>query len=135
MDFFRSLIKISAIKRLQFQPWMHQILSLEAEDLAAYEASTLNMVGGGIYRMYNEAGEVIYVGKSNDIHRRLMQHVGHRSNTAYFVDEVKKVDFHVNENPIMQTLLESIFIAYHTPKYNDEVQDAAEMNPEGEFNQ
>lgn len=133
MDFFRSLIKISAIKRLQFQPWMHQgFFSLDAEDIKAFEASTLNMLGGGIYRMYNAAGEIIYVGKSNDIHRRLLQHIGHRSNTAYFVDEVKKVDFHVNDNPILQTLLESIFIAYHSPKYNDEVQDAAEMMPKGE---
>lgn len=133
MDFFRSLIKVSAIKRLQFQQWMHQgMFSLQPEDIIKYEASTLNMLGGGIYRMYNENGEIVYVGKSNDIHRRLLQHVGHRSNTAYFIDEVKKVDYHVNENPVMQTLLESIFIAYHTPKYNDEVKNAREMMPEGE---
>jgi len=117
---------------LQWQPWQHEILPLTAEDIEHYEASTLNMLGGGIYRMYDAAGEIIYVGKSNDIHRRLLQHIGHRSNTSYFIEEVVSIEFHVNDSPIMQTLLESIFIAYHTPKYNDEVKDEAKLQPKGE---
>jgi len=77
--------------------------------------------------MYNAADEIIYVGKSNDIHRRVLQHIGGRSNTAYFIDEVEKIEFHVNVDPVLQTLLESIFIAYNEPTYNDEVKDRRKM--------
>lgn len=129
---FKNLIKISAIKKIQWQPWQHEILSLQDEDIDAFEASALNMVGGGIYRMFDAAGAIIYVGKSNDIHRRLLQHVGHRSNTSYFIDEVTRIEFFRDDNPIMQTMLEGIFIAYYQPKYNDEVKDAAKMQPKGD---
>ena len=73
--------------------------------------------------MYDAEGDVVYVGKSNDIHRRLLQHVGKRSNTSYFIEEVVKIDYHKNDDPVFQTMLEGIFIAYHEPSYNDEMQD------------
>lgn len=119
---FKDFIKISAIKKkIQFQPWDHELFTEHVEGL------TENKFGGGIYRMYDENGEIIYVGKSNDIHRRLLQHIGRRTNSAYFIDQVKRIEFFIENNPIFQTMLEGIFIAYHTPKYNDEVKDAAKM--------
>jgi excinuclease UvrABC nuclease subunit len=80
-----------------------------------------NDVGGGIYRMYDINKEVIYVGKSVDLHRRLHEHYSKKSNTDYFIDEVVKHEVLFENNIILQTLLESMFIAYHKPKYNDEV--------------
>jgi GIY-YIG catalytic domain len=85
---------------------------------------------GGIYRFYDKNLQIIYVGKSSNLHRRWLQHFGKRTNTADFIDEVESVDFLVENNPIYRTLLESIFIAYHEPKYNDEVQDERKIENE-----
>ena len=104
----KDLLKISKIKKMDFEP-----IDLENND-----------IGGGIYRMYNLSGEVIYVGKSQDLHRRLHQHVGKDTNTAYFIDEVRVYEWLTEPDPVYQNLLEAIFIAYHRPKYNDEVKDA-----------
>lgn len=104
----KDLIKISKIRKIKFSP-------IDLDQTA---------IGGGIYRMYDKSGEVIYVGKSMDLHRRLHQHVGKDTNTAYFIDEVKKFEWTSEPDPVHQNLLEAIFMAYHRPKYNDEVKDA-----------
>lgn len=81
-------------------------------------------IDGGIYRMYDVNDEIIYVGKSSNLRTRIHNHLEHRTHTAYFIDEVMRVDFHTEPNPIYETMLEGIFIALHLPKYNDEVKDA-----------
>ena len=105
---YKEFIKITSVKKTKFS-----IVNLN-----------IGKIGGGIYRMYNNSGEVIYVGKSSDLHRRLLQHYGKDTNTAYFIDEVTKAEWHLEDDPVYQTLLEAIFIAYHKPKYNDEIKDA-----------
>jgi DNA polymerase III subunit epsilon len=104
-----EILKISKVRKLKFKKYEHH------EHVH---------VGGGIYRMYNDSGEIIYVGKTINIHKRMHQHLGKDTNTAYFIDEVKKIEFFVEEDPVFQTMLEGIFIALHRPKYNDEVKDA-----------
>lgn len=123
---FNDFIKTTNLKRVRFLQWDHDFYKISLNRLLA-QATSKNKFGGGIYRMYDEDNEIIYVGKSNDIHRRLLQHIGHRTNSAYFIDEVKKIEFYVENNPILQTMLEGIFIAYHKPKYNDEVKDAEKL--------
>lgn len=107
-DKLKQLIKITAIRKIKFTPI----------DLANSD------IGGGIYRMFNVSGEVIYVGKSSNLYRRLHQHIGKDTNTAYFINEAVRFEWHVENDPVIHSLLESIFIAYHKPKYNDEVKDA-----------
>ena len=107
---FTDLIKISKVKQLK---WCDHHIH--------------NDVGGGIYRMSNAQKEVIYVGKSIDLHRRLHEHYGKKSNTEYFIDEVVKHEVIFENNPIFLTLLEAIFIAHYQPKYNDEVKNAMEI--------
>jgi len=108
---FNDLIKISKVRNLK---WID------------YHIHT--NVGGGIYRMFDVNKNVIYVGKSNDLHRRLHEHYSKRSNTNYFIDEVVKHEVIFENDPVFQTLLEGIFIAYHQPKYNDEVQQRSDNN-------
>jgi excinuclease UvrABC nuclease subunit len=108
----KDLIKTSKVKKIKFSP-----IDLDNSD-----------IGGGIYRMYDDTGEVIYVGKSQDLHRRLHQHVGKDTNTAYFIDEVDKYEWTTEKDPVYQNLLEAIFMAYHRPKYNDEVKDSNESS-------
>lgn len=107
----KDLIKLSKLQKIKFEPI----------DLSN------NGIGGGIYRMYDVNNEIIYVGKSSDLHRRLHQHIGKHTNTAYFIDEAKRFEWHVENDPVYQTMLEGLFIAYHRPKYNDEVKDAKRL--------
>jgi hypothetical protein len=128
MDTFNNLVKIYNLEKLPFKTWEHELAQEKAEEaLQMLEANVLSYIGGGIYRMYNAAGEIIYVGKSNDIYRRLLQHIGRRSNTAYFIEEAAKIEYHVNNDPVFQTMLEGLFIAYHAPKYNDELKDRSKQ--------
>jgi hypothetical protein len=108
---FNDLIKISKVRKMK---WIDHHIH--------------DNIGGGIYRFYNINKEIIYVGKSVDLHRRLHQHYSKSTNTAYFIDEVVKHEVILENNPIFQTLLEGIFIAYHQPKYNDEVKDSKKEN-------
>lgn len=108
---FNDLIKITKIKNMK---WIDHHIHDDC--------------GGGIYRFSNINKEIIYVGKSVDLHRRLHQHYSKSTNTAYFIDEVVKHEVFLNNDPIMQTLLEGIFIAYHCPKYNDEVKDSKQRH-------
>lgn len=117
----KEIIKTSKLKQIKFTPYDIPAEILEIEIAA-------NKLGGGIYRMYDANNQIIYVGKSNDINRRLHEHLGKRSNTAYFIEEVKKIEFFVENDPAFQTMLEGIFIAYHAPKYNDEIKDRSKLN-------
>jgi DNA polymerase-3 subunit epsilon len=113
----KKLVKTSKVKNIKF---------------TRYEHHDHVYVGGGIYRMCDDIGEVIYVGKSVNIHKRMHQHLGKNTNTAYFIDEVKKIEFYQEPDPVTQTLLEGIFMAYHRPKYNDEVKEAKKKFGESE---
>lgn len=122
---FKSLIKTSNLRKFKFQKYdiaAHEHFGIDDQGVFA-----VNKFGGGIYRMYDADGVIIYVGKSNDINRRLHEHLGKRSNTSYFIDEVKKIDFFVERDPAFQTMLEGIFIAWHSPKYNDEIKDRSKL--------
>lgn len=105
---FKNIIKMSTLQKLKFLP-----VNLDNKE-----------IGGGIYRMYDKNKNVIYVGKSQNLYRRLKQHIGKDTNTAYFINEALYFEWLQEQNPIYQNLLEAVFIAYHEPKYNDEVKDA-----------
>lgn len=129
LDELRHLVKLTNLKAYKFKSWDlgHYRQRVESSLENLYEmAASKNLLGGGVYRMYDAAGEIIYVGKSNNLHRRLLQHIGKRTNSHYFIDEVVKIEWHNEDNPILQTTLEGIFIAYHMPRYNDEVKDYME---------
>jgi DNA polymerase III subunit epsilon len=104
----KDLIKIGKVQELIFKPI----------DM------TNTKIGGGVYRMYDTTGEIVYVGKSQDLHKRMLKHLGKDTNTAYFIDDIKFIEWHLEPDPVFQTMLEGIFIAYHRPKYNDEVKDS-----------
>jgi DNA polymerase III subunit epsilon len=116
----KDLVKLTLVKKMKFHIFEHRLFNPK-------NITSLNKLGGGIYRMYDKTGKVIYVGKSKDVHRRILQHIGKDTNTAYFIEEVDLIEWYQENNPIFQTLLEAIFIAYHKPKYNDEVKDWKQM--------
>ena len=83
--------------------------------------------GGGCYRLYNDKNIIIYVGKAKDLADRLHDHISGQTHTEYFHKEIAKADWWQTDSPIVRTLLEGILIAYHKPKYNDEVKDERAM--------
>jgi predicted GIY-YIG superfamily endonuclease len=76
-------------------------------------------LGGGVYRFFDADRKVIYVGKSNELDKRLRRHLGGKSHTKHFIRKVKYVDFYIE--PLYESLLESILIAYFKPYYNQEI--------------
>jgi excinuclease ABC subunit C len=104
---FAQLINTPMVKKLRF---------------SAYKDEHTHF-GGGVYRMYDKDDKIVYVGKSQDLQRRIKTHLSGTTNTKYFIEHVRHIDWHRNDSPIMQTLLEAILIAYYKPKYNDEVKD------------
>jgi excinuclease UvrABC nuclease subunit len=81
---------------------------------------------GGCYRLYSHSNVIIYVGKAKDLADRLHDHINGQTHTEYFHKEIAKADWWQADSPILRTLLEGILIAYHKPKYNEEVKDERE---------
>ncbi|MGR2767703.1 excinuclease ABC subunit UvrC [Photobacterium ganghwense] len=75
----------------------------------------------GVYRMYDEAGEVIYVGKAKDLKKRLSSYF--RTNvsgekTRALVKNIAKVDVTVTHTETEALILEHNYIKLYLPKYN-----------------
>ncbi|WP_084722293.1 excinuclease ABC subunit UvrC [Photobacterium aquae] len=75
----------------------------------------------GVYRMYDAAGEVIYVGKAKDLKKRLSSYF--RTNvsgekTRALVKNIAKVDVTVTHTETEALILEHNYIKLYLPKYN-----------------
>lgn len=73
----------------------------------------------GVYYMHNEAGNIIYIGKSKNIKKRLMQHFTSDNRKSKKIQlEVKSVTFEKTGNELISLLKESEEIKHNKPKYN-----------------
>lgn len=75
----------------------------------------------GVYRMYDGAGTVIYVGKAKDLKKRLSSYF--RSNvssrkTEALVDNIRQIDVTVTHTETEALLLEHNYIKLYQPRYN-----------------
>jgi len=75
----------------------------------------------GVYRMYDGADEVIYVGKAKDLKKRLSSYF--RTNVAgektrALVKNIRKVDVTVTHTETEALILEHNYIKLYLPKYN-----------------
>ena len=81
----------------------------------------------GVYIMKNDAGEVIYVGKSKKLKNRVTSYfVGnsHTVKTERMVSLVRDFDYIVCKTEIEALTLENVLIKKHSPKYNIKLKDA-----------
>jgi DNA polymerase-3 subunit epsilon len=74
----------------------------------------------GIYRFYNEFNQLIYIGKSINIKKRVEQHL-RNTKTAKgikLIQEIVRVDYELTGSELIALLLESELIKLHKPIYN-----------------
>lgn len=73
----------------------------------------------GVYYMYNEAGNVIYIGKSKNIKKRLTQHFTSDNRKSKRIQkDVKSVTFEKTGNELIALLKESEEVKHNKPLFN-----------------
>lgn len=80
----------------------------------------------GVYRMYGEGGECLYVGKARSLKKRVMQYAQGRFHTqriALMVSLTRAMEFVVTATETEALLLESNFIKQLKPRFNVVLRD------------
>ncbi len=74
----------------------------------------------GVYYFYNDKGEIIYIGKSKNIHDRIMSHLTNNSSKRAIEmrNQITDIGYEYTGNELIALLLESNEIKKHTPHYN-----------------
>jgi DNA polymerase-3 subunit epsilon len=91
---------------------MHPNLNLDVIDDLPSKA--------GVYRFYNEFNQLIYIGKSINIKKRVEQHL-RNTKTAKgikLIQDIVRVDYELTGSELIAMLLESELIKLHKPIYN-----------------
>lgn len=76
----------------------------------------------GVYRYFDETGEVIYVGKAKDLKNRVSSYFvksnQHDRKTIRLVSQIRKIEFTIVHTEFDALLLENQLIKRYQPKYN-----------------
>jgi excinuclease ABC subunit C len=76
----------------------------------------------GVYRYYNDADTLIYVGKAKNIRKRVSSYfskaAGISRKTLKLVSEIERIEYTVSNNEFDALLLENNLIKQNQPKYN-----------------
>ena len=74
----------------------------------------------GIYKLYNEFNQIIYIGKSIHIKKRIEQHLRNTKTAKgqQMIQEICRVEYELTGSELIAMLLESALIKEHKPIYN-----------------
>ncbi|ANQ48929.1 GIY-YIG nuclease family protein [Flammeovirga sp. MY04] len=74
----------------------------------------------GVYYLYNEEEELIYIGKSKNIRKRILQHLSNKSTprAIRMAEMVRDVKTTITGSELIALLLESDEIKKHQPRFN-----------------
>lgn len=79
----------------------------------------------GVYKMYNEQGTIIYVGKAVNLKNRVTSYFRgvHYGKTAVLVSEIRNLEVIVTDSELNALLTECSLIKHHDPMYNIKLKD------------
>lgn len=82
----------------------------------------------GVYLMYNETGDILYIGKAKNLSSRVRSYfsasnLSANMKTAALMAKVDNIEWIVTENEVEAFLLEENLIKKHKPKYNIDLKD------------
>ena len=80
----------------------------------------------GVYRMFGEDGEVLYVGKARNLKKRVTSYtrlMGHTNRIARMIAATRAMEFVVTESETAALLLEANLIKQLRPRYNVQLRD------------
>jgi excinuclease ABC subunit C len=83
----------------------------------------------GVYRFYNEAGDLLYVGKARSLRTRVRSYYSSRSTDhrmVAHVPEIARVEWEVTRNEARALVREGELIAEHHPRYNVDAREGRE---------
>ncbi len=112
---FELLLSFDQGKKL-FQkhalPDLHPMLKQETIQNLPEEA--------GVYYLFDEKKELLYIGKSKNIHQRVLSHLANRSSgrAIEMRDRTASIDFELTGSDLIACLLESHEIKVNKPVYN-----------------
>ncbi|MFN5444442.1 MAG: exonuclease domain-containing protein [Crocinitomicaceae bacterium] len=88
----------------------------------------------GVYLFYNEFNQIIYIGKSKHIRKRVIQHLGNTKTKkgSKMRAEITRIEFELTGSEVVALLRESQLIKKHTPIYNRKLRK--NLFPLGLFN-
>ncbi len=76
----------------------------------------------GVYRYYNQEGDIIYVGKAKHLKNRVSSYFNksnqHDRKTLRMVSQIARLEFTIVNTEFDALLLENNLIKQHQPKYN-----------------
>ena len=74
----------------------------------------------GIYKFYNEFNQLIYIGKSKHIRKRIDQHLKNTKTLKglQLIKEIQRIEYELTGSELIALLLESKLIKHHRPAYN-----------------
>lgn len=74
----------------------------------------------GVYKFYNDVNQLIYIGKSKHIRKRVDQHLRNNKTLkgATMMQEIARIEFELTGSELIALLYESELIKAHQPLYN-----------------
>ena len=74
----------------------------------------------GVYYFLNDQGQVIYIGKSKNIRKRIMSHLSNNGSrrSIEMKESIAQVDYELTGSELVALLIESSEIKKHAPRYN-----------------
>ncbi|MBI1838263.1 MAG: GIY-YIG nuclease family protein [Flavobacteriia bacterium] len=74
----------------------------------------------GIYKFFNEFNQIIYIGKSKHINKRISQHLKNTKSKKglQLIKEITRIEFELTGSELIALLLESSLIKQYQPVYN-----------------
>lgn len=81
----------------------------------------------GIYLMKNQVGEIIYIGKSRSLKKRVRSYFNRQHDslkTSVLVSAIEEIEFIITGNEVEALILENNLIKKHKPRYNVLLKDS-----------